>query len=47
MDEIIEEYGGLILGIFAGLTVLGIAAKMVFSDGMLGDLLMELGNMAC
>lgn len=47
MDEIIEEYGGLILGISAGLAVLGIAAEMVFSNGMLGELLMELGSMAC
>lgn len=47
MDEIIEEYGGMLLGIFAGLAVIGIVAKLVFSGGMLGELLISLGNLAC
>lgn len=47
MDEVMREYGGLILGVAAGVAVIGIVAKLVFSGGMLSDLLMKLGNMAC
>lgn len=47
MEEIIKEYGGVMLGIFGGIAILGIFTKLVFSGGILGELLIKLGNMAC
>lgn len=47
MDEVMREYGGLLLSVSAGAAIIGILAKLVFSGGMLSDLLIKLGNMAC
>lgn len=47
MNEIMEEYGGLLIGIPAGVIVMGIVAKLIFSEGLLGTFIIELGNMAC
>ncbi len=47
MNEIVEEYGGLLIGIPVGIAVIGIAARLIFSGGLLGELLIKLGNMAC
>ncbi len=47
MDEIIEEYGGVILGIFAGIAVVGVVARLLGAGGMLREMILLLGNMAC
>lgn len=47
MEEIIEEYGGVLPGAFAALAMMGVVAKLVFSGGILGEFLVRLGNMAC
>ena len=47
MDELMQEYGGSLLGIIGGLTVIGIVSGFCFSGGKLADLLTLLGEMAC
>lgn len=47
MDEIMEEYGGLLIGVPVGILIIGIVAKLILSGGLLGELLTKLGNMAC
>jgi len=47
MQEILEEYGSSILGVLGGVTVIGILTKLLFSGGILGELLLLLGSMAC
>ncbi len=47
MDELMQEYGGNLLGVIGGLVVVGIVAKLLFSGGKLAELLALLGSMAC
>lgn len=47
MEELIREYGGVILAAFAGTAALGIAARLLLPGGLLEELLMKLGTMAC
>ena len=47
MQEVLEEYGNSILSVLGGITVIGILAKLLFSGGILGELLLLLGTMAC
>lgn len=47
MEEIIEEYGLVIVGAIATVMVLAVLTKLIFSGGILGNLLMKLGNMSC
>ncbi|MBO5372423.1 MAG: hypothetical protein J6A75_06865 [Lachnospiraceae bacterium] len=47
MDEIIQEYGGMLLGLIGGIAVLKIVSKLVFSGGILAEVLTKIGIMAC
>lgn len=47
MEQIMEEYGGIFLGAFTGIFVIGAALYLVFSGGLLGELMILFGNTAC
>lgn len=47
MDQIMEEYGGIFLGVFTGVFVLASVFGLVFSGGILGELMILFGNAAC
>lgn len=47
MEEIIEEYGELMMGVFFGFLVLSIAGTLVFSQGLLEKFILLFGNTAC
>lgn len=47
MEELMREYGSVILAVSAGVVVLGAAAGLLLPGGLLEELLMKLGNMAC
>ncbi|MCM1257529.1 MAG: hypothetical protein NC307_06710 [Roseburia sp.] len=47
MDQIMEEYGGIFLGALAGVFVIAGALGLVFSGGILGELIILFGNTAC
>ncbi|MDE6904670.1 MAG: hypothetical protein K2P76_07015 [Lachnospiraceae bacterium] len=47
MEHILEEYGGVILEAAAGIFVLGGMIGLIFSGGILGQLIILFGNAAC
>lgn len=47
MEEIIQEYGGMFIGLIGGLIVIKIISELLFSGGRLIELLVQLGIMAC
>lgn len=47
MDEIMEEYGSMILGILAVIAVLFGAYALIDSGGILNKFIILFGNMAC
>lgn len=47
MEQIIEEYGMTAVGVFTAILVLSLVIGLVFSGGMLGNLIIFLGNGAC
>lgn len=47
MEQIMEEYGGMILGILAGAAVLAGAYGLIDSGGILEKMIILFGNTAC
>lgn len=47
MNEWIEEYGGTVLSVLSAIAWISLLVQFGFSGGMLGELLLKLGNMAC
>lgn len=47
MNEWLEEYGSTVLSAFAAIVWIALLVRSVFSGGVLGELLLQLGNMAC
>lgn len=47
MNEIMEEYGSMLIGVPFGLLIIGLAVRLIFVGEFLGKVLFVLGNMAC
>ena len=47
MNEIMEEYGSILIGVPFVLIIIGFAFSLIFVGESLGKVLFVLGNMAC
>lgn len=47
MEQLIEEYGMTAVGVFTGILVFSLTLGLIFSGGILGNLIILLGNAAC
>lgn len=47
MDEIMEEYGGTLIAMFGGVLIFAVMAGLMEGNGMLGRIIIWLGNHAC